>query len=63
MGKSKKKDKVWACYKGDEFITLGTIPEIAKFLNTKEENVIWMTYKSARKGGENAKVLYEVEDE
>lgn len=60
--KSEKMDKIWACYKGDEFIVLGTIPEIAKYLDRSIENVIWMTYPSARRRSEGTAVLYEVED-
>ena len=38
--------KEYAAYKGDKFLCLGTVKEIAKFLNVKETTVRWYASSS-----------------
>lgn len=56
--------KEYALYKGDEFIVLGTVDEIAKFTGIKKESVTFYgtpTYKK-RNSGENAMCLVKLDD-
>jgi hypothetical protein len=59
-----KRDKEWACYKGDEFITIGTISEISDYLGISEASVTWMTSPSARARYDGrGTALYEIPDD
>ena len=42
---------VYALYKGDEFIDMGTADELAKRRNVKPESIRWLATPSARKRG------------
>lgn len=55
--------KIWALYKGDEYIYCGTIKEIANKLNITETTVRFYkskVYKKRRKGSTNCLMLYEI---
>lgn len=41
--------KVFAVYKGDEFITVGTARECAEQLGVTPDYIRWMTYPTCRK--------------
>lgn len=57
-------DHVYALYKGDDLIIIGTIDEIANLLNIKKESVRFYktpTYK--KRTTENARRLVSLEEE
>lgn len=57
--------KEYALYKGDEFVTIGTIEEIANFLGIKIESVKFMTYPTHKKRSEsrtNASILVDLDE-
>ena len=61
MGKKKQE---YALYKGDEFIDLGTIPEIAKREGVKPKTIYYYktpAYKKKFKDDTNRKVLIRLE--
>lgn len=58
--------RVYAVYKGDEFIDLGTKEELAKKLGCKPESIAFMTtpcYKKRIKGKENRLTVIKVEED
>ncbi len=59
-----KKDRVYALYKGEEFLTLGTIDEIASIMKVKRETIYFYTmpaYKRRiKKGGKNRRYLIKI---
>lgn len=61
--------KEYALYKGDDFITLGTIKEISKETGIKEATLKWYTYPTykkrleQRKSTKNSNILIEIEEE
>ena len=67
--KCRKKMKEYALYKGDEFLSVGTVEEIAKEVGAKPETVMYYgtnAYKrklAKRKDSKNAKILIKLEDE
>lgn len=53
--------KVYAVYKGEDILTIGTVEEIAKILGIKPESVLFYnsnTYK--KRTSENARRLIEI---
>lgn len=57
-------EKVYAMYKGDKFIDLGTTLELAERLNLSRETLWWYATKTARNRKGNRKYLIEIpEDE
>lgn len=55
---------VYALYKGDTFIDLGTVSELAKVLNVSERTIKFYatkTYKERRKESNNSIVVIKVE--
>lgn len=65
MAVKTKAERVWALYKGDEFIALGTIAEISEQTGKKFDTLVWMTmpsYKNRPDHG-NKLQLYEVDDD
>lgn len=60
------KEGIYAVYKGDEFIDLGTKKQLAKTLNCKTKSIAFMTtpcYKKRIKGKENRLTVIKVEEE
>lgn len=61
------KEKVYAIYKGDKFIDLGTKKELAEKLNVKPETIGFLTtpiYKKRRgKNIDNALIAIRIEDD
>ena len=54
---------VYAIYKGDEFLDVGTIPELAERFNVSINTVVfWTSKKYHQRIGENAKKAYKLED-
>ena len=63
--KMRKSKVVYALYKGDTFLELGTVPELAKYLNVKESTIKFYTtktYRKRRKGSNNSYIVIKVED-
>lgn len=61
MGRKKQE---YALYKGDEFIDLGTIPEIAKREGVKPKSIYYYNtpaYKKKFKDDANRKVLIKID--
>lgn len=56
--------KVYAVYKGDKFIDVGTIKELAKRLMKKESSLLFMSmpaYKRRHKDNNNAMEVIKIE--
>ena len=56
--------KEYALYKGDNFITLGTIPEIAKKLEVTPQTIYFYktpAYKKRKRNGKDYLELVEIE--
>ena len=49
MRKNKIRKEEYALYKDDTFLALGTIKQIAKQMNLKEETIRFYTSKAAKK--------------
>ena len=61
-----KKIKEYALYKGDKFLMIGTIDEIAKAYNIKPDTVKFYgtpTYKKRRQNSEDYLILVDIEDD
>ena len=59
---NKDKYKQYALYKGDKFITIGSIPEMAEELNLNQRTLRWYGSPASRKMNKgNAKILVIVE--
>lgn len=59
-----KKAKWYALYKGDEFLTVGSKQELAKYLNVKETTINFYkskVYRNRNKRG-NCYIVIRVED-
>ena len=57
------REKEFVVYKGDELLALGTAEEIAEQLDVEPATVRgWSTPSSIKRGGENRKVAYLIED-
>lgn len=62
MKKRKLKNKVLAVYKGDNFLDIGTISELAKKFNVKETTVyFWAMPVQSKRDKGNSKVAIIVE--
>lgn len=48
-------NRVYALYKGDDFITTGTIQEISDETGKSVDFLRWMTYPTYKKRSENGK--------
>lgn len=56
-------EAMYALYRGDEFVDVGTADEIAKRRGIKPESVKWMSTPSYRKRGREDKLTaYRIED-
>ena len=59
-----RKNNIYALYKGDTFINLGTVKELAKFMNVSEATIrfyITKVYKERRKDSNNSYIVIKVE--
>ena len=65
MKKKKSKEKIYAIYKGDKFIDVGTIPELSKRLGRTYEAIYFMTTPVAKRRDVNYNhlVAYQIEEE
>lgn len=62
--KRKKKLKEYAAYKGDRFIGIGTLQELATIMGVKKQTVYFYTTPSSRKRNtENGIVVFTLDDE
>ena len=61
----KSKEKIYAIYRGDEFIDVGTIKELSKRLGKTQEAIYFMTTPVAKRRDINYNnlVAYQIEDE
>lgn len=60
----RKSKTIYALYKGDKFLDLGTVPELARYLNVKEETIRFYNskrYKLRRKDSNNYYIVIRVE--
>ena len=64
-----KKEKVYAIYKGDEFIDLGTRKELAERLGVKVSTIDYLLtpayrrkFKKSKNGGENRMIAIRLEE-
>lgn len=60
----KSKEKIYAIYKGDQFVTVGTVKECAEDLKLKEATIKWMSSPACHKRDvqEDRMVAYKVEE-
>lgn len=61
-----RKKYVYALYKGDEFIDLGTLEELAKKEGVKPHTIAYYqteAYKRKAKNNENRRVLIKIEED
>ncbi|MBO7696533.1 MAG: hypothetical protein J6T10_28230 [Methanobrevibacter sp.] len=59
-----KSKSIWALYKGEELIGIGTIEELAELTNVKKESIMFYyspSYKKRKKNSINRKTLVLVE--
>lgn len=57
---------IYAAYKGEEIVAMGTLKEVAQALRIKESSVIWYTKPSAKKRTEkykNGRTIIKFEEE
>lgn len=61
----KKHSKVYAIYKGDKFIDVGTIPELSKRLGRTYSAIYFMSTPAAKRRdiNYNRLIAYQIEDE
>ena len=62
----KPNQKIWALYKGDEYIYCGTIKEIADKLKLSKNTISFYrskVYRKRRKDSDNCLMLYEIKGE
>ena len=61
----KSKEKIYAIYKGDKFIDVGTIKELSQRLGKTQEAIYFMTTPVAKRRDINYNhlVAYQLEDE
>lgn len=55
--------RIYALYKGDTFIDLGTIEYLAKVLNVSKRTIHFYSTPSYRKRSENGYIVIRIEDE
>lgn len=61
-----KAKSVYAVYKGDEFVDVGTIDELSSRLNKKKDFLRWLSYPTAHKRTAydgNKMLLYKLDNE
>lgn len=71
MSRAYRHNGIYAAYRGDEYLTDGTVGEIAKTLHMKKRNVQWLLSPSAKarykkyrdNAGSRALILVEVDCE
>lgn len=57
-------EKIYCVYKGDQFISVGSLKDLSKELNIKIESLRWMSTPSALKRSNGHKLeVYLVQDE
>lgn len=64
--KMKKTNNIYALYKGDKFLDLGTADDLAKYLNVTKRTILFYNskvYKERRKKGNNYYIVIKVEDD
>ncbi len=59
----RRKVGFYAMYKGDEFIDLGTIPDLAKKYHVREDNLRYRATKTYRRRVKHGTMLIRIEDE
>nr|DAQ57427.1 MAG TPA: hypothetical protein [Caudoviricetes sp.] len=59
------KSKCYAMYRGDTFIDLGTIPELAAKYHKTIDMMRWLSYPTAHRRNKNGKrlLLYKIGDD
>ena len=60
------KPKIYAVYKGEEFITTGTLRELAAYFGIKQQTIKFMTtpaYKRRCKDGKNRREVFLLDDD
>lgn len=60
----RKSKTIYALYKGDTFLDLGTVPELARYLKVKKETIRFYNskrYKQRRKDSNNCYIVIKVE--
>jgi hypothetical protein len=66
MPKIKKNNHIYAIYKGEEFLFVGSKEECAEYLNVKPFTIYFMsspTYRKRRANSKNALLTIRLEDE
>ena len=59
-----KKEKIYALYKGDDYIDMGTRKYLSELLNVNEQTIyFYSTPTYQNRGGDNRYVVIEVEDD
>lgn len=57
--------KIFALYKGDEFLDVGTIDEIARRFNVARQTILFygtQAYKNRKKNSKKCKILIELDE-
>ena len=59
----RKSKTIYALYKGDTFLDLGTVPELARYLKVKKETIRFYNSKryKQRKDSNNSYIVIKVE--
>lgn len=60
------RNKIYAVYKGEEFITTGTLQELAEYFGVAYGTIKFMTtpaYRRRCKGGKNRRELFLLDDD
>lgn len=54
---------IYAIYKGDEFLDLGTVEEMAKKFNVRKQTItFWASPANTKRVGKNGKVAVRIDD-
>lgn len=60
---SNEKESLWAVYRGDTFIFMGTLKECSKYLGVSEQTVRFYSYSSyLKRAKKNALITLKVEE-
>ena len=64
LNRRKMESEIYAMYKGDDLLVMGTLEEMADHQNTTIDNVRFMAYPSyhKRSSGRNRKLVFKLED-
>lgn len=54
----RKADRIWALYKGEEMLSVGTVKEIARDTGKKPNTLLFMTTPAYKKRAENCTFGY-----